>query len=49
MKVPPGKLMLGQPARPVRDVKEAERESIAAQLTDLQEKAQLYREALLRG
>jgi len=46
MEVPPGKLVLGQPARPVRDVKEAERDSIAAQLNDLQEKAQLYLEAL---
>ncbi len=42
MEVPPGMLMLGQPAKAVRPLKPAERESVAAQLTELREKAEIY-------
>ncbi len=43
MKVPPGTLVLGQPARVVRDLKDSEKENILAQLRDLAEKAERYR------
>jgi carbonic anhydrase/acetyltransferase-like protein (isoleucine patch superfamily) len=46
MEVPAGTLMLGQPARPVRDVKSAERDNIASQLAELEQKARLHRKAL---
>jgi carbonic anhydrase/acetyltransferase-like protein (isoleucine patch superfamily) len=46
MKVPPGKLMLGQPARPIRDLKPEERANVAAQLTELKEKAILHQKVL---
>lgn len=44
MQVPPGVLLLGQPAKPVRDLKPEEIENIQAQLQELAEKAARYRE-----
>jgi carbonic anhydrase/acetyltransferase-like protein (isoleucine patch superfamily) len=48
MEVPSGKLMLGQPARPVRDLKPAERDSVAVQLSELKEKAAIHQKVLAR-
>jgi carbonic anhydrase/acetyltransferase-like protein (isoleucine patch superfamily) len=45
MEVPPGPLVLGQPAKVIRELKEAERENIKEQLRELEEKAGRY----LRG
>ena len=42
MQVPPGMLLLGQPAKPVRELKPAERENIKAQLAELEAKAAAY-------
>jgi carbonic anhydrase/acetyltransferase-like protein (isoleucine patch superfamily) len=39
MEVPPGALMLGQPAKMVRELKPAEREMVKSQLAELHEKA----------
>jgi carbonic anhydrase/acetyltransferase-like protein (isoleucine patch superfamily) len=42
MEVPPGMLLLGAPAKAVRELKPAERDNIAAQVAELQEKAKAY-------
>ena len=42
MEVPPNTLVLGQPARPIRELKLAELESVKSQLEDLRRKAWLY-------
>jgi carbonic anhydrase/acetyltransferase-like protein (isoleucine patch superfamily) len=42
MEVPPGMLLLGAPAKAVRELKPAERDNIAAQVAELREKAQAY-------
>ncbi len=42
MKVPPGTLVLGQPARVIRELKDAERDNIKAQLEELARKAEAY-------
>jgi carbonic anhydrase/acetyltransferase-like protein (isoleucine patch superfamily) len=42
MEVPPGMLMLGQPAKPIRELKPAERENVVSQVTELQAKARMY-------
>jgi carbonic anhydrase/acetyltransferase-like protein (isoleucine patch superfamily) len=42
--VPPGMLMLGQPAKAVRELTPEERDNVAAQLTELEEKARVYME-----
>ena len=42
MKVPPGMLVLGQPAKVIRELRPAERDNIAAQLAELQAKAKMY-------
>jgi carbonic anhydrase/acetyltransferase-like protein (isoleucine patch superfamily) len=42
MEVPPGMLMLGQPARAVRELTPAERENVVRQLADLKAKAKMY-------
>ncbi len=44
-RVPAGMLVLGQPAKPVREVKAEEKKNIQAQLVDLQNKARMYRNA----
>ena len=41
MEVPPHMLMLGQPAKPIRELKPAERENVKTQLADLAAKAKL--------
>ncbi len=43
MVVPAGMLVLGQPAKPFREVKPPEKTNIIAQLADLQEKARRYK------
>lgn len=43
MVVPAGMLVLGQPAKPVRKIRLAEKENMAAQLIDLQQKALKYK------
>jgi carbonic anhydrase/acetyltransferase-like protein (isoleucine patch superfamily) len=43
MVVPPGVLVLGQPARVIRELKPAERKMVEAQLADLRAKAAAYR------
>ena len=43
MVVPPGVLVLGQPAKVIRDLKPAEVENIQEQLNELAEKSVLYR------
>ncbi len=42
MEVPPGMLVLGQPAKPIRELKPAERENVEAQLAELAAKAEIY-------
>ena len=42
MTVPPGMLMLGQPAKAIRELKPAERDNIASQMAELQAKAKMY-------
>jgi len=44
-RVPAGMLVLGQPAKPAREVKAEEKKNIYAQLADLQNKARMYRNA----
>ncbi|CAO0823819.1 Gamma carbonic anhydrase family protein [Desulfarculales bacterium] len=44
MAVPPGVLVLGQPARVVRELKPVERENVARQLAELRDKARRYLE-----
>ena len=44
MQVPPGMLMLGAPAKPIRELKPAEIENIQAQLKELEEKSRIYLE-----
>jgi carbonic anhydrase/acetyltransferase-like protein (isoleucine patch superfamily) len=48
MEVPPGMLMLGQPAKPVRELKKEERQNVVAQLKDLRTKAEVYRRQLIK-
>lgn len=43
MEVPAGSLVLGGPAKVVRELKPAERTMVAGQLADLQRKAEIYR------
>jgi carbonic anhydrase/acetyltransferase-like protein (isoleucine patch superfamily) len=43
MVVPAGMLMLGQPAKPIRELRQAEKENMAAQLADLLQKARKYK------
>ncbi len=43
MIVPSGMLVLGQPAKPVREVRPPERSNLKAQLEDLHEKARKYK------
>ena len=43
MEVPPGMLMLGQPARAIRELKPAERDNMVTQVAELQAKARMYR------
>jgi carbonic anhydrase/acetyltransferase-like protein (isoleucine patch superfamily) len=43
MIVPAGMLVLGQPAKPIREIRQAEKENMAAQLADLQQKALKYK------
>lgn len=45
METPEGVLMLGQPARAVRELKESERKNVGLQLADLAAKARIYRSA----
>lgn len=42
MEVPSGMLMLGTPAKPIRELKPAERDNIAAQLKELEDKSRIY-------
>ncbi len=42
MEVPPGMLVLGQPAKPIRELKPAERRNQQKQLAELAAKAKLY-------
>jgi carbonic anhydrase/acetyltransferase-like protein (isoleucine patch superfamily) len=42
MEVPAGTLVLGQPAKVVRELKPAERQEVAKQLADLAAKAKIY-------
>ena len=42
MQVPPGVLVLGQPAKTVRELKPAELEMVREQLAELHNKAQIY-------
>lgn len=42
MEVPAGMLMLGAPAKPVRELKPAERANVAAQLKELEDKSRVY-------
>ncbi len=42
MQVPDGMLMLGAPAKPIRELKPAERANVAAQLKELEEKSRIY-------
>ncbi|MFH1036184.1 MAG: gamma carbonic anhydrase family protein [Pseudomonadota bacterium] len=44
MQVPEGVLVLGQPAKVIRDLKPAERDNVAQQLLELQAKARIYRQ-----
>lgn len=44
MEVPAGVLVLGAPAKVIRELKPAEREMVAGQLADLQHKAEVYRQ-----
>ncbi len=44
MQVPPGVLVLGQPAKVIRELKPAERQNVATQLADLTAKAKKYRQ-----
>lgn len=44
MQVPPGMLMLGSPAKPIRELKPAERANISEQLEGLVEKSRIYME-----
>lgn len=46
MTVPPGMLMLGQPAKPVRELKTEEKQNVIVQLQDLKTKAEVYRRQL---
>jgi len=43
MQVPAGALVLGQPAKVIRELKPAEREMVAGQLAELRAKAAIYR------
>jgi len=43
MIVPAGMLVLGQPAKPIREIRQAEKENMAAQLLDLHQKARKYK------
>ena len=43
MVVPAGMLVLGQPAKPIREIRQAEKENMAAQLADLYQKALKYK------
>ena len=43
MRIPEGVLVLGQPAKVIRELKPAEREEVARQLADLAAKAKVYR------
>ena len=43
MIVPAGMLVLGQPAKPIRKIRQAEKENMAAQLLDLHQKARKYK------
>jgi len=43
LEVPPGTLVLGQPAKVIRELKPAERENIRAQVAELAAKAERYR------
>lgn len=42
-KVPPGMLILGQPAKPVRELTEAEKQNIKKQIEGLSRKARMYK------
>ena len=42
-RVPPGTLVLGQPAKVIRELKDAEKENVKAQLEELAHKARAYR------
>jgi carbonic anhydrase/acetyltransferase-like protein (isoleucine patch superfamily) len=44
MEVPPGVLVLGQPAKVVRELRPSERENVVRQLADLRAKAEIYRQ-----
>ena len=46
MEVPEGVLVLGQPARVIRELKPAEREEVSRQLADLAAKAKVYMEQM---
>jgi len=46
MEVPEGVLVLGQPAKVIRELKPAEREEVASQLVELAAKAKLYMEQM---
>lgn len=43
MEVPPGVLVLGQPAKVIRELKASEKENVLRQLADLRAKADVYR------
>ena len=43
MVVPAGMLVLGQPAKPIREIRPGEKENMAAQLIDLHQKARRYK------
>jgi carbonic anhydrase/acetyltransferase-like protein (isoleucine patch superfamily) len=47
MEVPSGVLVLGQPARVIRELKTAERKTVEEQLADLRAKAAIYRRGQL--
>ncbi len=47
MEVPPGMLMLGQPAKAVRELNREEKQNVTAQLKDLAAKAKVYRKQLI--
>jgi carbonic anhydrase/acetyltransferase-like protein (isoleucine patch superfamily) len=49
MEVPPGMLMLGQPAKPVRELKTEEQHNVIDQLKDLEAKANVYRKQIIQG
>jgi carbonic anhydrase/acetyltransferase-like protein (isoleucine patch superfamily) len=48
MEVPPGMLVLGQPAKPVRELKKEEKQNVVTQLKDLRTKADVYLRQLIK-